>query len=45
MSQYVLRRVALLLPLVLGITIVNYTIYALAPGDPVSAMINPETMR
>lgn len=45
MSQYILRRLALLLPLVLGITIINYAIYALAPGDPVSAMINPETMR
>ncbi len=45
MSQYVLRRLAQLFPLIFGITIVNYTIYALAPGDPVSAMINPETMR
>ena len=45
MSQYVLQRLVLLIPLLLGITIINYTIYALAPGDPVSAMINPETIR
>jgi peptide/nickel transport system permease protein len=45
MSQYVSRRLALLIPLLFGITIVNYTLYALAPGDPVSAMINPETIR
>ncbi len=25
----------------LGVTIINYTIFALAPGDPVSAMIDP----
>ena len=41
MSPYIIRRLTLVLPLLLGITIINYTIYALAPGDPVSAMINP----
>jgi peptide/nickel transport system permease protein len=45
MTHYVARRLLLLIPLIIGITIINYTIYALAPGDPVSAMINPETMR
>ena len=41
MSTYVLRRILLVFPLLLGITIINYTILALAPGDPVSAMIDP----
>jgi peptide/nickel transport system permease protein len=41
MSPYIIRRLTLVIPLLLGITIINYAIYALAPGDPVSAMINP----
>ena len=41
MSTYVLRRILLVFPLLLGVTIINYTIFALAPGDPVSAMIDP----
>jgi peptide/nickel transport system permease protein len=45
MSQYVLRRLALIIPLMFAITVVNYTIYVLSPGDPVSALINPESMR
>ena len=45
MSRYVMRRLLLLIPLLFGITMLNYAIYVLSPGDPVSAMINPETMR
>jgi peptide/nickel transport system permease protein len=41
MSTYVLRRILLVFPILLGVTIINYTIFALAPGDPVSAMIDP----
>ena len=41
MSTYILRRIFLVFPLLLGVTIINYTIFALAPGDPVSAMIDP----
>ena len=41
MSAYVLRRILLVFPLLLGATIINYTIFALSPGDPVSAMIDP----
>jgi peptide/nickel transport system permease protein len=29
----------------LGITVINYGIYALAPGDPVAAMVTPEELR
>ena len=41
MSTYILRRILLVFPILLGVTIINYTIFALAPGDPVSAMIDP----
>lgn len=42
--QYVLRRLAMVLPMLLGITIITYVIISLAPGDPVSAMINPQEL-
>src|SRR5215204_1446399 len=42
--QYVLRRLAMVIPMLLGITIITYVIISLAPGDPVSAMINPQEM-
>lgn len=41
MTTYIIRRILLVFPLLLGISIINYTILALAPGDPVSAMIDP----
>ncbi len=34
-----------MIPLLFGITVINYGIYALAPGDPVAAMITPEELR
>jgi peptide/nickel transport system permease protein len=34
MSQYILRRLLLLVPSLLGISIILFTILALAPGDP-----------
>ncbi len=34
MSQYLLRRLLILLPSLLGISIVLFTVLALAPGDP-----------
>ena len=42
MGQYLLRRLLLSFPVLLGITIATYAIINLAPGDPVSAMISPE---
>lgn len=42
MGQYLLRRLFLSIPVLLGITIATYGIINLAPGDPVSAMISPE---
>ena len=34
-----------MLPLIFGITVINYGVFALAPGDPVSALISPEEFR
>src|SRR6478609_1407242 len=42
MSQYVLRRLAIAVPSLLGISVVLFTVLALAPGDPFSEMaLNP----
>src|SRR4029434_9728009 len=42
MSQYVLRRLLIAVPSLLGISLVLFTVLALAPGDPFSEMaLNP----
>jgi peptide/nickel transport system permease protein len=41
-GNYLLRRLAILLPSLLGISVVLFTVLALAPGDPFSEMaLNP----
>src|SRR5215218_178575 len=42
MGRYILRRVVISIPVLFGITLVTYLIVSLAPGDPVSAMVDPE---
>lgn len=42
MTQYVVRRLLLTLPMLLGISIIAFTFMNVAPGDPVSAMIDPQ---
>jgi peptide/nickel transport system permease protein len=42
MGRYILRRVFISIPVLFGITLVTYLIVSLAPGDPVSAMVDPE---
>ena len=42
MTQYVVRRILLIVPMLIGITIIAFTFMNLAPGDPVSAMIDPQ---
>ncbi|CAN5781916.1 ABC transporter permease [soil metagenome] len=42
MGRYILRRLLIGVPVFFGITLVTYLIISLAPGDPVSAMVNPE---
>lgn len=42
MGAYVVRRVLIAIPVLLGITIIAFAILSLAPGDPVAARIAPE---
>lgn len=42
MPRYILRRLLLAVVLLFGITIINFLIVNLAPGDPLSRMVNPE---
>ena len=42
MSRYLLRRLAITVPSLLGISVVLFTVLALAPGDPFAEMaLNP----
>lgn len=41
-GAYMLRRVLLLVPLLVGLTLVMFTLVHLAPGDPVSAFISEQ---
>ncbi len=41
MSTYVIRRLLLAIPILLGITLIDFTLVNLAPGDPITAMIDP----
>src|SRR5262245_36534419 len=45
MRQYVTRRLLLIPILLLGITALDFGFINLAPGDPVTAMINPNELR
>lgn len=46
MSRYILRRILIAIPSLLGISLVLFTILALAPGDPFSEMTsNPNIPR
>jgi peptide/nickel transport system permease protein len=42
MTNYILRRLLINVPVLLGISILVFTFIALAPGDPVSAYMRPE---
>lgn len=41
MTAYILRRLAISIPVLLGITLLTFFAYNLAPGDPIDAMIDP----
>ena len=45
MGRYLLRRLAIGVPVLFGITLVTFVIINLAPGDPVAAMIDPRRSR
>jgi peptide/nickel transport system permease protein len=44
MYRWIVRRVLISLPVLLGITVLSFAFVRLAPGDPVRMMINPEYM-
>jgi peptide/nickel transport system permease protein len=39
---YIVRRIALAIPVLFALTVVTYALLSVAPGDPVSAMVDPE---
>jgi len=41
MGKYILRRTLISIPVLLGITIITFALINLAPGDPVTGMIDP----
>ena len=41
MIIFILRRIAIAIPILIAVSIVTFTFATLAPGDPVSAMIRP----
>ncbi len=43
MSQFVIRRLLIAVPVLIGVTLLAYLLVDLAPGDPVTAMIDPVT--
>lgn len=43
MQQYLLRRILISIPVLLGVTLLAFVFVNLAPGDPISAFIDPVT--
>src|SRR5688500_17284040 len=43
MGAFVLRRIAVAVPVLIGVTLLAYLLVDLAPGDPVTALIDPVT--
>ncbi len=44
MSRHILRRIILLIPMLIGISIISYGIIRLAPGDPTRVLADPEML-
>ena len=42
MGRYLIRRLLISIPVLIGITIAMFAIISFAPGDPVTALLNPE---
>jgi len=42
MVTFLLRRLVIGIPVLMGITLVTYFVVNLAPGDPVSSLVNPD---
>jgi peptide/nickel transport system permease protein len=44
MNRYILRRLVISVPVLFGITLTVFLLVNLAPGDPISALMNPDEM-
>ncbi|MSP11685.1 MAG: ABC transporter permease [Chloroflexi bacterium] len=44
MGMYILRRLALVIPILFFMSIVTFALWNLAPGDPIDSLINPEEL-
>jgi peptide/nickel transport system permease protein len=42
MTQYIVRRLLINIPVLVGITLIVFALFALIPGDPTAYYINPE---
>ncbi|MNI80337.1 Glutathione transport system permease protein GsiC [compost metagenome] len=43
MFNYIVRRILIIIPVLLGITIINFIIMNMAPGDPVEMFMDANT--
>jgi peptide/nickel transport system permease protein len=41
MTRYILQRLLIALPVLFGITVIDFILINLAPGDPITAMVDP----
>ena len=44
MGRYLVRRLLVALPVLVGITIINFVVFNSAPGDPISVMLHTEVL-
>ena len=44
MGAYIVRRILISIPVLIGITIIGFVALKLAPGDPLLASVNPEVL-
>ena len=44
MGRYLLRRLIIAIPILFGISVATFTLGNIAPGDPVTAMLDPKQM-
>ena len=44
MTQYIIRRVLISIPLLFLLSLTSFIVFQLAPGDPIQALIDPEEM-
>jgi peptide/nickel transport system permease protein len=44
LNRYIIRRILVIIPVFLGITLVNYVLLDILPGDPVDALIDPKLL-